>query len=122
MSEATDRHDTRNRDFEAELIFICLFFYISLLWQHKIGIGNMARKRIALSVRPEYHEKLIKLAEYQNRTITTVVNELLNECEVAVDLMLNAYEQIEKGVDQQKVLTNMLADGFGIVSDKLKDD
>ena len=82
----------------------------------------MARKRIALSVRPEYHEKLIKLAEYQNRTITTVVNELLNECEVAVDLMLNAYEQVEKGVDQQKVLTNMLADGFGIVSDKLKDD
>ena len=82
----------------------------------------MARKRIALSVRPEYHEKLIKLAEYQNRTITTVVNELLNECEVAVDLMLDAYEQIEKGVDQQKVLTNMLADGFGIVSDKLKDD
>jgi len=82
----------------------------------------MARKRIALSVRPEYHEKLIKLAEYQNRTITTVINELLNECEVAVDLMLNAYEQIEKGVDQQKVLTNMLADGFGIVSDKLKDD
>ena len=82
----------------------------------------MARKRIALSVRPEYHEKLIKLAEYQNRTITTVVNELLNECEVAVDLMLNAYEQIEKGVDQQKVLTNILADGFGIVSDKLKDD
>ena len=82
----------------------------------------MARKRIALSVRPEYHEKLIKLAEYQNRTTTTVVNELLNECEVAVDLMLNAYEQIEKGVDQQKVLTNMLADGFGIFSDKLKED
>lgn len=82
----------------------------------------MARKRIALSVRPEYHEKLIKLAEYQNRTITTVVNELLNECESAVDLMLNAYEQIEKGVDQQKVLINMLADGFGIFSDKLKQD
>ena len=82
----------------------------------------MTRKRIALSVRPEYHEKLIKLAHYQNRTTTTVVNELLNECESAVDLMLNAYEQIENGVDQQKVLTNMLADGFGIFSDKLKDD
>ena len=48
----------------------------------------MTRKRIALSVRPEYHEKLIKLAHYQDRTITTVVNELLNECESAVDLML----------------------------------
>ena len=82
----------------------------------------MSRKRIGLSIRPEYHEKLIKLAHYQNRTITTVVNELLNECESAVDLMLNAYEQIENGVDQQKVLTNMLADGFGIFSDKLKQD
>ncbi|WP_151965924.1 hypothetical protein, partial [Acinetobacter soli] len=77
----------------------------------------MTRKRIALSVRPEYHEKLIKLAEYQNRTITTVVNEIFNECEVAVDLMLGAYEQIEKGVDQKKVLENMLADGLGIVND-----
>ena len=82
----------------------------------------MTRKRIALSVRPEYHEKLIKLAHYQDRTITTVVNELLNECESAVDLMLNAYEQIEKGVDQQKVLTNMLAEGLGIASEKLKQD
>ena len=82
----------------------------------------MSRKRIGLSIRPEYHEKLIRLAHYQNRTITTVVNELLNECESAVDLMLNAYEEIEKGVDQQKVLTNMLADGFGIFSDKLRQD
>ena len=82
----------------------------------------MTRKRIALSVRPEYHEKLIKLAHYQDRTITTVVNDLLNECESAVDLMLNAYEQIEKGVDQQKVLTNMLAEGLVIASEKLKQD
>ena len=82
----------------------------------------MARKRIGLSVRTEYHEKLLKLAEYQNTTITTVVGELLNECESAVDLMLRAYEQIEKGVDQQKVLTNMLAEGLGIASEKLKQD
>ena len=82
----------------------------------------MTRKRIALSVRPEYHEKLIKLAHYQDRTITTVVNDLLNECESAVDLMLNAYEQIEKGVDKNKVLNNMLADGFNIVSDKIRSE
>ena len=82
----------------------------------------MSRKRIGLSIRPEYHEKLIKLAEYQNRTITTVVNELLNECESAVDLMLNAYDQIEKGVDKNKVLTNMLADGFGLASEKLRQE
>ena len=54
----------------------------------------MARKRIGLSVRPEYHEKLLKLAEYQKTTITTVVGELLNECESAVDIILKAYSEI----------------------------
>ena len=82
----------------------------------------MARKRIALSVKPEYHEKLLKLAEYQNTTITTVVGELLNECESAVDVILKAYAEIEKGVDKNKVLTNMLADGFGIASEKLRQE
>ena len=81
----------------------------------------MARKRIALSVKPEYHEKLLKLAEYQNTTITTVVGELLNECESVVDMILKAYSEIEKGVDKDKILTNMLSDGFGLVSEKLKD-
>ena len=60
----------------------------------------MARKRIALSVRPEYHDKLLKLAEYQNTTITGVVGELLSECESAVDVILKAYAEIEKGVDK----------------------
>ena len=82
----------------------------------------MARKRIALSVRPEYHEKLLKLAEYQNTTITGVVGDLLNECESTVDMILKAYAEIEKGVDKNKVLTNMLADGFGLASEKLRQE
>ena len=82
----------------------------------------MARKRIALSVRPDYHEKLLKLAEYQNTTITGVVGGLLNECESAVDVILKAYAEIEKGVDKNKVLTNMLSDGLGIASERLKQD
>ena len=75
-----------------------------------------------MSIRPEYHEKLIRLAHYQNRTITTVVNELLNECEVAVDLMLNAYEEIEKGVDQQKSFNKYACRWIWNFSDKLKQD
>ena len=36
----------------------------------------MARaKRIALSVDPEYHELLSKLAEYQKKTVTYVVTD-----------------------------------------------
>ena len=82
----------------------------------------MSRKRIALSIRPEYHDKLLKVAEYQGSTITTVVGDLLNECESAVDAILKAYAEIEKGVDKNKVLTNMLSDGLGIASERLKQD
>jgi hypothetical protein len=82
----------------------------------------MARKRISLSVKPAYHAKLVKVAEYQNTTITTVVNDLLNECEGAIDIMLRAYSEIENGLDKNKVLTNMLADGFGMASEKLKQE
>ncbi len=82
----------------------------------------MSRKRIALSIRPEYHDKLLKIAEYQGSTITTVVGDLLNECESAVDAILKAYAEIEKGVDKNKVLNNMLADGFNIVSDKIRSE
>ena len=35
----------------------------------------MARKRIALSVDPEYHELLTQIAKYQNKTITGVVTD-----------------------------------------------
>jgi len=82
----------------------------------------MTRKRIALSVRPEYQEKLAKLAKYQDTTITTVVGDLLDECESAVDVILKAYAEIEKGVDRDKVLTNMLADGLGVASERLRKD
>ena len=83
----------------------------------------MARKRIGLSVRPEYHEKLLKLAEYQKTTITTVVGELLNECESAVDIILKAYSEIEKkALIRTKFLTNMLSEGLGIASEKLKQE
>ena len=42
-----------------------------------IGNGNfkMARKRIALSVDPEYHELLTRLAEYQKKTVTSIVTD-----------------------------------------------
>ncbi len=80
------------------------------------------RKRIALSIRPEYHDKLSKLASYQKATITTVVTEILNECESSVDIILKAYSEIEKGVDNNKVLQNMLSEGLGVASGKLKQD
>lgn len=82
----------------------------------------MTRKRIALSVRPEYQEKLAKLAKYQDTTITTVVGDLLDECESAVDVILKAYAEIHKGVDKNKVLTNMLSESLGIASEKLKQE
>lgn len=79
------------------------------------------RKRIALSVRSDYQQKLQRLADYQGKTITTVVSDLLKECEPAVDSMLEAFEQLEQGVDGDTVLKNMLDKILPGIDSKLLD-
>ncbi len=79
------------------------------------------RKRIGLSIRPDYREKLQRLADYQGKTITTVVSDFLKECEPAVDLMLVAFEQIDQGVDQDQILKNMLDKILPGIDSKLLD-
>ena len=64
----------------------------------------MARKRIALSIDPEYHELLSKLAEYQKKTVTGVVTDFLDASRPAAEAMLIAFQELEKGVDQNEIL------------------
>ena len=54
----------------------------------------MARKRIALSVDPEYHELLTKLAEHQNKTVTTVVTDFLEASKPMAIAMNQAFEDL----------------------------
>ena len=54
----------------------------------------MARKRIALSVDPEYHELLTQIAKYQNKTITGVVTDFLEASRPTAEAMLKAFEDL----------------------------
>ena len=82
----------------------------------------MARaKRIALSVDPEYHELLSKLAEYQKKTVTGVVTDFLEASKPAAEAMLVAFQELEKGVDQGEILKNLLASGLEGAAKNLRD-
>ena len=82
----------------------------------------MARaKRIALSVDPEYHELLSKLAEYQKKTVTGVVTDFLEASKPAAEAMLVAFQELEKGIDQNEILKNLLATGLEGVAKNLRD-
>nr|CDL67186.1 unnamed protein product [uncultured bacterium] len=63
----------------------------------------MARKRIALSIDPEYHELLSKLAEYQKKTVTGVVTDFLDASRPAAESYVNCFSKNwKKGVDQKR--------------------
>lgn len=82
----------------------------------------MARaKRIALSVDPEYHELLTRLAEYQKKTVTGVVTDFLDASRPAAEAMLVAFQELEKGVDQTEILKNLLATGLEGAAKNLRD-
>ena len=64
----------------------------------------MSRKRIALSIDPEYHELLTRLAEYQKKTVTSIVTDFLEASRPAAEAMLVAFQELEKGVDRKSVV------------------
>ena len=66
----------------------------------------MARKRIALSVDPEYHELLTQIAKYQNKTITGVVTDFLEASRPTAEAMLKAFEDLYAGKAKTKLLMN----------------
>ena len=83
----------------------------------------MARaKRIALSVDPEYHELLTKLAEYQKKTVTGIVTDFLEASKPAAEAMLVAFQELEKGVDQGEILKNLLASSLEGAAKNLRDE
>ena len=80
----------------------------------------MSRKRIALSIDPEYHELLTRLAEYQ-KTVTSIVTDFLEASRPAAEAMLVAFQELEKGVDQNEILKNLLASGLEGAAKNLRD-
>lgn len=82
----------------------------------------MARsKRIAVSVDPEFHELLKLLAHYQKKTVTNVVLDFLEASKPTAEAMLVAFQELEKGVDQNQILKNLLASGLEGAAKNLRD-
>lgn len=81
----------------------------------------MSRKRIALSLDPDYHELLTKLAEYQKKTVTTIVSDFLDASRPAAEAMLVAFQELENGIDQNDILKNLLASGLESAAKNLRD-
>ena len=101
-----------------------IIFLILVLWLLTVTNldDKMARtKRIAFSVDPEHHELLTKLAEYQKKTVTAVVTDFLEASKPAAEAMLVAFQELEKGVDQNEILKNLLASGLEGAAKNLRD-
>lgn len=82
----------------------------------------MARsKRIAISVDPEFHNLLTLLAHYQKKTVTNVVADFLEASKPAAQAMLIAFQELEKGGDQNEILKNLLASGLEGAAKNLRD-
>lgn len=80
----------------------------------------MARsKRIALSIDPEYHELLIKLAEHQNKTVTTIVTDFLEASKPMAIAMNQAFDDLKMGKDLADVQQKLFADGLKAASEQL---
>ena len=72
----------------------------------------MSRKRIALSIDPEYHELLTRLAEYQKNSYIDC-DWFLDASRPAAEAMLIAFQELEKGVDQNEILKESSSFWFG---------
>lgn len=82
----------------------------------------MARsKRIAISVDPELHALLTLLAYYQKKPITQVVTDFLEASKPVAESMLVAFQDIEKGLDHNEILKNLLASGLESAAKNLRD-
>ena len=100
-----------------------IIYYLRVLsFPWVTGILKIARKRIALSVDPEYHELLTKLAEHQNKTVTTVVTDFLEASKPMAIAMNQAFEDLKVGKDLADVQQKLFAEGLKAASEQLNKD
>ena len=71
----------------------------------------MSRKRIALSIDLNITTYLQDLLNIR-KTVTSIVTDFLEASRPAAEAMLVAFQELEKGVDQNEILKNLLASGL----------
>ena len=78
------------------------------------------RKRIALSVEPEYHALLTELAKAQNKTVTAVVTDFLDAAYPVALAMKKAFDDMKLGKNQEEALQELMAAGLQAAADEMK--
>lgn len=78
------------------------------------------RKRIALTIDPEYHQLLKELAVYQNKTVTSVVTDFLEVSRPMAEAMKKAFDDLKAGKNQNEILQELLASGLEAAATELR--
>ena len=61
------------------------------------------------------------LLNIRKKTVTGVVTDFLEASRPAAEAMLTAFQELEKGVDQNEILKNLLASGLEGAAKNLRD-
>lgn len=92
--------------------FLCVFAiirYIGYQWK-TIGVLVMVdrRKRLALTLSPETHSAISRIARAQGRTMVSVVNDFLDEFQPYFDDMATSLEMAKDGKDPSAIMNRMM--------------
>jgi len=66
------------------------------------------RKRVALSLSPELHSVLKRIADVHSKTITSVVLDFLNEFHPYLDDLATSLEMAKDGKDPSAIMNRMM--------------
>ena len=97
-----------------------LFFYLCILFPLVTGILIWHVKELLclliLNI-TSYFQNLLNI----RKTVTGVVTDFLDASRPAAEAMLIAFQELEKGVDQNEILKNLLASGLEGAAKSLRD-
>ena len=98
----------------------CFFFYLCILFPLVTGILIWHVKELLclliLNI-TSYFQNLLNI----RKTVTGVVTDFLDASRPAAEAMLIAFQELEKGVDQNEILKNLLASGLEGAAKSLRD-
>lgn len=78
------------------------------------------QKRISISVDPEMHDLIKRLAKYQGTNMTAFINDILQETRPVLEAMDKAFEQAFKGRDKADILQDLMVAGLESAVQSLK--
>jgi hypothetical protein len=96
--------------------------YIGYQWKN-IGVLVMVdrRKRLALTLSPDTHSAISRIAAAQGRTMVSVVNDFLDEVQPYFEDMASSLELVSQGKSPihilQKMMGNALSEAGSVLSD-----